>query len=183
MALDSPAILPCGPEQLSRILALEQEALARMERPDLLRRNTVEMWQECLRPPHLCLGAWVAGALDALAVLYVPERGGAEDLSALLTQMDAAPLAAANFKVCIVSPQWRGRGWQVLLGTHLQHIAEERGFNLLCATASPHNGASVHNLRKLGYQPDHLLQKYGYERMLFYRLAKPKASTDNHFTP
>ena len=44
MELSFPDVRPCGPGQLDDILAIEQEAIACLERPDLLRRNTVEMW-------------------------------------------------------------------------------------------------------------------------------------------
>ena len=82
---------PLELSQLDAVLALEQEALDNLERPDLLRRNTLDMWHKCLQPPHLCLGAWVRGELVGFAVLYVPAKGDAEDLSALLVQVDATP--------------------------------------------------------------------------------------------
>jgi GNAT superfamily N-acetyltransferase len=106
--------------------------------------------------------------LVGFAVLYVPQPGDGEDLSVLLTKVDAAAHTSANFKICIVRPQWRGRGLQVLLGKHLGREARARGIDLLCATASPYNKPSVHSLLALGYQADHILTKYGYERMLFY---------------
>lgn len=106
--------------------------------------------------------------LAGFAVLYVPQPGDGEDLSVLLTKVDAAAHTSANFKICIVRPQWRGWGLQVLLGKHLGREARARGIDLLCATASPYNKPSVHSLLALGYQTDHILTKYGYERMLFY---------------
>ena len=106
---------PLELSQLDAVLALEQEALDNLERPDLLRRNTLDMWHKCLQPPHLCLGAWVRGELVGFAVLYVPAKGDAEDLSALLVQVDATPYISANFKICIVHPQWRGRHLQCLI--------------------------------------------------------------------
>ena len=159
---------PLELSQLDAVLALEQEVLDNLERPDLLRRNTLDMWHKCLQPPHLCLGAWVGEELAGFAVLYVPQPGDGEDLSVLLTKVDAAAHTSANFKICIVRPQWRGRGLQVLLGKHLGREARARGIDLLCATASPYNKPSVHSLLALGYQADHILTKYGYERMLFY---------------
>ena len=66
---------PLELSQLDAVLALEQEALDNLERPDLLRRNTLDMWHKCLQPPHLCLGAWVRGELVGFAVLYVPAKG------------------------------------------------------------------------------------------------------------
>ena len=126
------------------------------------------MWRCCLNPPHICLGAWVGEELVGFAVLYIPQSGDGEDLSRLLTKIDASALVSANFKICIVRPQWRRRGLQVLLGEHLHKEAAARGINLLCSTASPYNEPSVRSLRKLGYQTDHILNKYGFERMLLY---------------
>ena len=167
-----PVIRPCGIEQLDTILAIEQEAISVLERPDLLRRNTLDMWRCCLNPPHICLGAWVGEELVGFAVLYIPQLDDGEDLSRLLTKIDASALVSANFKICIVRPQWRGRGLQVLLGEHLHKEAAARGINLLCSTASPYNEPSVRSLRKLGYQIDHILNKYGFERMLLYYIMK-----------
>jgi hypothetical protein len=61
-----------------------------------------------------------------------------------------------------------GTGLAGAAGEHLGREARARGIDLLCATASPYNKPSVHSLLALGYQTDHLLTKYGYERMLFY---------------
>ena len=161
-------ISPLGLEHLDQLLAIEQEAIASLERPDLLRRNTPSMWRQCLLPPHLCLGAWDDKELAGFAVLYRSAPDDGESLAPLLSSIDASPYCSANFKICIVRPQWRGRGLQVLLGKHLGREARARGIDLLCATASPYNKPSVHSLLALGYQADHILTKYGYERMLFY---------------
>jgi len=155
---------------LDKVLDLEAEVVATLERPDLLRRNNVEMWESCLHTPHLCLGAWVGDELVAVAVLYVPQKGAEEDLSALLTKVDTEGCLSANFKICIVRPQWRGRHLQLLLGRRLHEVARRRGIGLLCATASPYNQASIRSLERLGYQKDHTLTKYGFERILFFCL-------------
>lgn len=162
-------IKSCGIDCLNAVLAIEREALASLERPDLLRRNTEQMWRTCLQEPHLCLGAWVGEELAGFAVLYVPQPGDGEALAPLLTQADPSGHKAAHFKVCIVRPGWRGHGLQVMLGQRLHEEARKRGYDLLCATASPHNTASVKSLVRLGYHPDHTLSKYGFERILFYR--------------
>ena len=174
---------PLGIEHLDQVRAVEQEALLRLERPDLLRRNTEQMWRECLQPPHFCLGAWckvttpvnkdkphLEPLLAGFAVLYVPEKGGAEDLSPLLTTINAEPYTSANYKICIVRPDWRGHHLQFQLGQRLAAEAKARGINLLCATVSPYNPASVKSLLQLGYHQDSQLEKYGFERLLFYQI-------------
>lgn len=161
---------PMGLAHIGLVRAVEQEALTHLERPDMLRRNTEQMWRECLLPPHLCLGAWVGEELAGLGVLYVPERGGVEDLSHSLTRVDGRQYASANFKICIVRPCWRGHHLQVQLGQRLAAEAKVRGIRLLCATASPHNMASVKSLLRLGYCEDSQVEKYGFERTIFYRI-------------
>ena len=170
---------PCALGDLDKVLGLEAEAMAVLDRPDQLRRNTPAMWAACLQPPHYCLGAWVKSAiapsvgmdtvLVAVAVLYVPSEGDPEALSPFLQTVEPKGLQAANFKICIVHPEWRGHGLQVTLGEKLHEVARRRGIGLLCATASPHNIPSVRSLEKLGYLPDRTLTKYGFERTLFYR--------------
>lgn len=160
----------CGVGHLGKILEIEAETLSSLDRPDLLRRNTVEMWTSCLQPPHLCLGAWAGEELAGFAVLYVPEKGGAEDLSQMLVTIDAKPYSSANYKICIVRPCWRGHHLQVQLGQRIAAEAKARGISLLCATASPHNTASVRSLLQLGYREDSRVEKYGFERVLFYQI-------------
>lgn len=161
---------PCGVGQLDKLLEIEAEALSSLDRPDLLRRNTISMWLSCLQPPHLCLGAWAGEELAGFAVLYVPEKGGAEDLAQLLASMDAKSYSSANYKICIVRPSWRGHHLQVQLGKRIAAEAKTRGISLLCATASPFNTASVKSLLQLGYREDSRLVKYGFERILFYQI-------------
>lgn len=160
----------CGLDQLDNILDVEREAIDSLERPDMLRHNTIEMWKKCLQPPHYCMGAWIGEELVAFAVLYVPQKGDVEDLAVLVEQQDTADIASANFKICIVKPQWRGRHLQVRLGRRLHEEAGRRGYRLLCATASPHNAASIKSLIRLGYHADHMIEKYGFERVLFHRV-------------
>ena len=161
---------PLGLGHIGQLRALEQEALAHLERPDLLRRNTEQMWHECLQPPHICLGAWVGDELAGFGVLYFPAKGGGEELARLLVGVDVEHCISANYKICIVHPRWRGHGLQVQIGERLAARAKERGIDLLCATASPYNMASVKSLLRLGYREDSRVEKYGFERILFYRI-------------
>ena len=166
--IDKLKILPCKEGDLAEVLGLEAIVLAHLERPDLLRRNTEAMWQACLQSPHVCLGAWSGEALVGVAVLYVPTENDREALAPLLQTVDAAGYRAAHFKICFVHPDWRGHHLQVLLGQQLHTKAQQRGYDLLCATASPHNIPSIKSLQQLGYQADHVTRKYGSERIIFY---------------
>ena len=158
----------CRRDELEQVLQLEATVLAHLERGDLLRRNTPAMWETCLCPPHVCLGVWAGNVLVALAVLYVPLEGDTEALAPLLQSVDTKGHTAANFKICLVHPDWRGHHLQVALGKQLHAEAHRRGYDLLCATASPHNAASIRSLQQLGYRADHTVEKYGFERIVFY---------------
>jgi len=158
----------CRRDELGQVLQLEATVLANLERGDLLRRNTPAMWETCLCPPHVCLGAWAGNVLVALAVLYVPQEGDTEALAPLLQSVDTKGHKAAHFKICLVHPDWRGHHLQVTLGKQLHAEARRQGYDLLCATASPHNAASIRSLQQLGYRADHMVQKYGFERIVFF---------------
>lgn len=161
-------VRPCNEGDIANVLELESIVLAHLEHPDLLRRNTEEMWHTCLLPPHVCLGTWAGDTLVALAVLYVPQEGDPEALAPLLQSVDTKGHTTAHFKICLVHPDWRGHHLQVALGKQLHVEAHQRGFDLLCATVSPHNAASIRSLQQLGYHADRTIQKYGFERIVFF---------------
>lgn len=159
-------IKPCTEEDLSKILDIQEQTFKQLGETDILRRNTPEMLQECLKFPHVTLGAWHNGDLAAFSVLYFPEEE--ENLAKLLDNEDTLNLVSANYKLCIVKSEYRGNSLQYLLGTELIKIARERNVKLLCCTASPHNPYSIKNIEKMGFKYNKTLQKYGFERNLYY---------------
>ncbi len=161
-----------GPSHLDQVLALEAEILSGLERSDLLRRNSREMWQACLLPPHTTLGVRVGERLVALAVLYLPEPGSDEELSQYLQGITPTGQRSANYKICMVLPAYRGHALQQLLGQRLEEVALTQGITLLCATASPHNAASIASLLRLGYRYNRTLTKYGFPRNLYYKMLR-----------
>lgn len=160
-------IRPCGPDRLNALLDIQEEAFAALPDPSLLRRNTPEMFRACLLPPHVTLGAWHGDTLAASSILYFPEA--AEDLSLSLISPVPAGTKAANYKLCIVRPAFRGNGLQCRLGLALEQCARQAGVGLLCATVSPKNKHSADNFRRMGYIYDRTLTKYGLERALYYK--------------
>lgn len=163
--------LHLGPSHLDNVLRLESVVLSGLERFDLLRRNSREMWQQCLQPPHTALGMMSESEqLVALAVLYIPEPDGDENLSKYLKSIQEKGLRCGNYKICLVHPDWRGQGLQQRLGQHIETIAQQQGIRMLCSTVSPHNPASRCSMEHLGYQSDGTIEKYGFERMLYYKM-------------
>ena len=101
---------------------------------------------------------------------YILAKRGADRLSPLLHTLTADPYASANYMIWIVRPDWRGHHLQFQLGQRLAAEAKARGINLLCATVSPYNPPSVKSLLHMGYHQDSRLEKYGFERLLFYQI-------------
>lgn len=156
-------------QHLTDVLLLEQTVIQHLPSPDLLRRNTPEMWLRCLQPPHTSIGAFYHEQLVALAVLYQPSETDGEDLSHLIERPTLPSLPAANFKICIVHPRHRGHKLQQQMGLLLETYAVQAGIRSLCATASPQNAASIHSLERLGYQYCRTLIKYGLQRNIYYK--------------
>lgn len=166
---------PCGPADLPELLYIQDTAFAALDDPSLLRRNTPEMLDACLTPPHVTLGAWYEGTLAAFSILYVPEAD--EDLSRSLIGLDLAGRRTANYKLCIVRPEFRGCGLQYHLGMALIAQAQAEGIEVLCATVSPKNRHSMDNIQRMGYTYNRTLMKYGWERDLYVQiLPAPKRS-------
>ena len=158
------------PKMLKNLLQLQEEAFAHISDESLLRRNSEAMFLECLQPPHTTLGAFLDNKLIAIAILYNPLHHPEEALSPLLQTINGNKYEAANFKLCIVHPDYRGIHLQQILGKQLETYAIQQHISLLCSTASPNNYHSIHNLLAIGYQFDHALTKYSFNRNLYYKL-------------
>lgn len=162
-------IRKCTKKDLSEILKLQEETLERLSDSDILRKNTVEMFEECLRHPNITLGAWYGDELAAISVLYYVSCE-AEDLKMLLQNVDCAEKKSANYKLCIVRDKYRGNSLQYKMGMMLIKAAVEDGVEILCSTASPKNPYSINNILRLGFSYNRTLQKYGMERNLYYNI-------------
>ena len=165
---DDFTIEQCVPGHLDAILEIQNEALAELPSVDVLRENTLQMLEECLKPPHFTIGAWYEGILAAFSVLYYP-HDDKENLALHLKSIDVAGLKTANNKLCIVRKDFRGNSLQYHLGLILEHYAKDTGIELICATVSPKNQFSENSILRLGFTYDSTLNKYGFERNLYYK--------------
>lgn len=162
---------PCSEVDLEAMVAMETEAIAHLERSDLLRHNGREMLSRCLQPPHWTIGAYdELGEMAAFAVLFVPEAGTGEDLSRYLEKAESG-LRSANYKLCIVRPQYRGQHLMQALGERIIEEAKHRGIERLCSTVSPYNPASFLTLQALGFEKNTSFQHYNGNllRDLYYK--------------
>lgn len=167
--IDDFIIKQCTEKDLEEVLNIQDEAFRYLGASELLRKNTPEMLLESLRPPHITLGAWYGEKLVAFSVLYFP-ADEKEDLAIYLEGVELAGMKAANYKLCIVRKDFRGNSLQYELGSRLMQYAAQSGINVLCATASPHNAHSIHNIELMGFKYNKTLEKYGYMRNLYYKV-------------
>ncbi len=147
-------------EALSTLLEIQEEAFAHLENPDFLRRNSEDMLLSCLRPPHVCIGAYHKNTLAGFAILYFGEDSE-ENLGKLLSFSTESLFSAANIKLVIVRPAFQGHGLQRTLMLMLESRAKQRGISTLLSTVAPDNRFSRQNMIRAGYQSQGLYQKYG----------------------
>ncbi|MCR5821922.1 MAG: hypothetical protein K6F85_03265 [Bacteroidales bacterium] len=157
----------CNFDDLDEVVALEAEVADAVGNLALLRRNSREMFASCLSSPHYAVGAWVGERLVAFAIMYVPIDGDPEDLAPLMEKPTGLP--SANYKLVVVKPSFRGHKLQCRLGAMIEIEALGRGIRQLCATVSPLNSPSLHNLLSMGFIRDREVVKYGYPRLLMVR--------------
>jgi GNAT superfamily N-acetyltransferase len=160
----------CTADDLESILKLQDEVYGALEDKDLLRKNTVEMLAFCLEEPNYTVGAYYKGRLAAISVLYVPlESDKKEMLATSLEGIDITGVRHANYKLCLVSPEFRGNSLQRILEEKLVRKAKKLGITLLCATVSPDNVYSVRNIEGAGYKFNRQFEKYSLKRCLYYK--------------
>ena len=158
----------CNDENIDEILDLQDRVIASLPDKSLLRKNTVEMFGECVTAPNYSVGVWHEKTLVGIGILYFA-KDETEDLSQLLIGVENSTVKSANYKLCMVDKNYRGNGLQVRLGKMLEDRAKECGVKLLCSTVSPDNEYSRNNMLKLGYTINSRHEKYGSVRDLFYK--------------
>ena len=154
-------------ENLEEILELQEETLAGLDNPVLLRRNTEEMILSCLREPNYTIIVRYKGELAAIAVLFVPDDE--ENLAKYLSDVEYEEGTDVNYKLCIVKDKFRGNSLQYETGMLLLEEAKNRGYKIACSTVSPYNEHSRANIVKMGFAYNRTLSKYGFDRHLFYK--------------
>ncbi len=152
---------------LGTLLDMQTEAFLYLSDPDFLRKNSEEMLLSCLRPPHVCIGAYHKNVLAGFGILYFGEDSE-ENLGHLLSFSKERLFSAANIKLVIVRPSFQGHGLQKTLMLLLENRAKQRGISTLLSTVAPKNQFSRRNMILSGYQSKGIYQKYGgLQRELF----------------
>lgn len=148
-------------EHVDRILQLQEQIFHDLgQNTSILRRNTQDMFENCVEEPNLSLGMFDADQLIGIAIM-VDAAGSEEDLSLHLEREYVFPLKSINLKLIMVRKEYYGIGFQRTMMNILEKEAYKRGYNLICATVSPHNLYSKNNLLRYGFIVDHTEEKYG----------------------
>ena len=145
-------------QDVEKIYGLQMEVLSGLEDRDILRYNTKETFEQCIKSPNLTIGLVDKSELIALIIL-VDARGTKEDLSVGLEKHQV--VRAANFKLVMVKEGYRGNGFQRKLMWILEKYANLQGYTHLCTTVSGENAYSFRNMKELKYEFDHDALKYG----------------------
>lgn len=157
----------CTEEDIERICELQEIAFLHLDNTDLLRRNSREMLENCLREPHYTIGAFHEDVLAAFCILYDGENTS-ENIGKDIGIADSELRLVANIKLVIVLPQYRGNGLQQKLISFLEKVAVEKGKKILCATVSPDNTVSIKNFEAVGFEFHSSKVKYGGLRRNIY---------------
>ena len=179
---------PCTINDFQAVVILNETVYASLSDKSVLRYNSPEMIASCLQEPNVTLGFWDDKKLVAIGVLYVPqclEEDHAHDVVGFLDNLTFGHLdfetngleglkklgiKAANQKLFLVREGYRGLGLQRKLIREVEHLAVQRGFNLLCTTCAPNNNYSINNFLKEGYRFAKTEEKYGgLIRNLYYK--------------
>ena len=149
--------------------ALQDEVMAKLENPDILRKNTYETFEVCFHKPSLVLGAFSDERLIGFGILYLAGNDR-ENLAYSLDNYCGSLSEYGNVKVVIVKDGYRGNGLQRLFISRFEEYARNIGIKVLLSTVSPFNIYSKNNLELSGFTVVKKLKKYGgKERYLYYK--------------
>ncbi len=153
---------------IGAMLDIQEEVIAALPNPDLLRRNTYQTLEVCFLPPSLVLGAFDGDKFVGFGILYI----AGEDSENLAYSLDSHGdlCEYANVKLVIVREGYRGNGLQRRFVKLFEEYSKNVGIKVLLSTVSPLNGYSSRNLEMSGFKVVKELKKYGgKERYLYYK--------------
>lgn len=173
----------CQESHIPAILELQEHIFDVLgDDANLLRRNTRETFERCLRVPNFTLGVFDGDCLVALAIME-DARGREDDLGAQIRQHTLGRYA--DSKLFVVRKEYRGHGLQRKLEDLLEQIAYSRGYRWLCSSVSPDNTYSRRNIIASGYEWDSTMELYGgLQRDIFVKkLSAPDAASPYCIAP
>ncbi len=151
-------IKKCDKNDLDSILRLQDTIFEGLDNPSILRRNTEDILEQCLKDPNYTIGVYDQNDLIGLIILVEP-TGKETDLRKNLQCHTIN--RAADFKLIMIKKEYRGYGLQSSLMWLLEKIAYAKDYKFLCVSVSPQNEYSKRNIINAGYEFDH--QEYLYD--------------------
>ena len=157
-----------GESYLADLLALQENAFEHLENPELLRRNSEDVFLDCLLN-HYTLGVFYENKLIAFAILYFGKETS-ENIGYDLDLTGEEVLKVANVKLIIVHSDHRGNGLQRRLIKELEKEAKRKKYKILACTVSPFNKYSIHNFLQSGFSLYKQKPKYnGLIRNIYFK--------------
>lgn len=148
-------------KDVDAIMHLQEKIFETLENPELLRRNTREMFELCVQEPNWTFGAFDPDSPDYLIGVAIMFDPGNSDENIASQLIHHKLKHAANAKLCMILPKFRGRGFEKTALMMMKERARLRGYDGLCVTVSPKNIHSTKNIEATGFQYDHTQKKYG----------------------
>ena len=169
----------CSTEDIHVILELQESVFADLgDQSDLLRRNTEETFERCMKEPNFTIGVFDGEDLAALCIME-DARGRADDLGISIKNEQAKQSKYADFKLVMVKKEYRGQGLQKALMGILEKNARKRGYQYLLTSVSPYNQYSRENIRSMGYTYDTSKTLYGgLEREIYVKCIEGASVTE-----
>lgn len=153
---------------IPNMLAIQEEVIAALPDPDILRRNTFDTLEVCFHSPSLVLGAIYNDAIVGFGILYIAGDDKENLAYSLDTHGDLSEYG--NVKLVIVKDEFRGNGLQRIFVARFEEYAKRIGIKYLLSTVSPVNSYSSKNLELSGFKVIKRLKKYGNkDRLLYYK--------------
>lgn len=139
-------------KDVDAIMLLQEKIFETLESPDLLRRNTREMFEKCTQEPNWTFGAFDPDFPDRLVGVAIMFDSGDSDESLTDHLVRHTLKHAANTKLAMILPEFRGRGFEKTVLIMMKERAELRGYDGLCATVSPQNIHSRESIIASGFE-------------------------------
>ena len=148
-------------KDVDAIMLLQEKIFDSLETPDLLRRNSREMFEKCVQEPNWTFGAFDPDSPEHLVGVAIMFDPGDSDESLTDHLVRHTLKHAINAKLAMILPKFRGRGFEKTVLIMMKERAERRGYDGLCATVSPQNIHSRESIIARGFKYDHTQKKYG----------------------
>ena len=151
---------PCTLASIDNLLSIQAEAFKHLDYKETLRKNSKEMLESCLQPPHHTIGVFYRQKMIAFGILYIGGNSD-ENLAKNIGIEPSMIQKTANIKLIIVRPQYRGNRLQCVLIEAIEAYAIKQGFKQLACTIAPGNSHSIINFEKKGYRYYDTIETYG----------------------